>query len=188
MFIHLKNQEEIMDLHGTTILAVRKHKEVAIASDGQISLGNTVIKSSAKKLRTIADGKIIAGFAGSTADALTLYERLEAKLEHYKYQLARACVELAKDWRTDKYLRKLEAMMIVVDKTSLFILSGNGDVIEPEDGIAAIGSGGNFARAAAKALLEAKEYDAEKIVKRAMSIAADICVFSNHTLTLETIK
>ena len=177
-----------MYLHGTTILAVRKRKEVTIASDGQISLGNTIIKSSAKKLRTLADGKIIAGFAGSTADALTLYERLEAKLEYYKYQLARACVELAKDWRTDKYLRRLEAMMIVVDKSSLFILSGNGDVIEPEDGIAAIGSGGNFARAAAKALIEIKDYDTEKIVKNAMSIAADICVFSNYTLTVETIK
>lgn len=177
-----------MDLHGTTILAVKKEKKVAIASDGQISLGPTVIKSSAKKIRTIAQGKIIAGFAGSTADALTLYERLEAKLEHYKLQLPRACVELAKDWRTDKYLRKLEAMMIVTDKNSLFILSGNGDVIEPEDGIAAIGSGGNFARAAAKALINVKDYDVEKIVKTAMSIAADICVFSNHSLTIETIK
>ena len=177
-----------MDLHGTTILAVKKDNKVAIASDGQISLGNTVIKGSAKKLRTIANGKIIAGFAGSTADALTLYERLEAKLEHYKHQLARACVELAKDWRTDKYLRRLEAMMIVVDKTSLFIISGNGDVIEPEDGIAAIGSGGNFARAAAKALIDVKGYDVEKIVKTSMSIAADICVFSNHNLTLQTIN
>jgi ATP-dependent HslUV protease, peptidase subunit HslV len=177
-----------MDLHGTTILAVRKNKEVAIASDGQISLGNTILKGTAKKIRVIADKKIVAGFAGSTADALTLYERLEGKLEHYKYQLARACVELAKDWRTDKYLRRLEAMMIVANKESLFILSGNGDVIEPEDGIAAIGSGGNFARAAAKALMNVKGHDAEKIVRDSMSIAADICVFSNHSLTLETIK
>jgi ATP-dependent HslUV protease subunit HslV len=177
-----------MQLHGTTILAVRKNKEVAIASDGQISLGNTVIKSTARKIRTIADGRIIAGFAGSTADALTLYERLESKLEHYKYQLPRACVELAKDWRTDKYLRRLEAMMIVVDKENSFILSGNGDVIEPEDGIAAIGSGGNYARSAAKALIDVKGYDAEKIVRNSMAIAADICVFSNHNITLETIK
>ncbi len=177
-----------MDLHGTTILAVRKNKEVTIASDGQISLGPTIIKGTAKKLRSIANGKIVAGFAGSTADALTLYERLEGKLEHYKHQLARACVELAKDWRTDKYLRRLEAMMIVVDKDCLFILSGNGDVIEPEDGIAAIGSGGNYARAAAKALIDVKDYNSEKIVRRAMSVAADICVFSNHNLTIETIK
>lgn len=172
----------------TTILAVMKNKEVAIASDGQISLGNSVMKSTARKIRTMADGKISAGFAGSTADALTLYERLESKLEHYKYQLARSCVELAKDWRTDKYLRKLEAMMIVADKESLFIISGNGDVIEPEDGIAAIGSGGNFARAAAKALIDVKDYDAEKIVRKSMAIAGDICVFSNHNLTIETIK
>lgn len=177
-----------MDLHGTTILAVRKNKEVAIASDGQVSLGNTVLKSTARKIRVIADKKIVAGFAGSTADALTLYERLEGKLEQYKYQLARACVELTKDWRTDKYLRRLEAMMIVADKDSLFILSGNGDVIEPEDCIAAIGSGGNFARAAAKALINVNGYDAEKIVRDSMSIAADICVFTNHSLTLETIK
>jgi ATP-dependent HslUV protease subunit HslV len=177
-----------MDIHGTTILAVRKNKEVVIASDGQISLGNSIMKSTAKKIRSMGDGRIAAGFAGSTADALTLYERLESKLEHYKYQLARACVELAKDWRTDKYLRRLEAMMIVVDKESLFILSGNGDVIEPEDGIAAIGSGGNYARSAAKALIDVKDYDAEKIVRKSMSIAADLCVFSNHNLTLETIK
>ena len=177
-----------MDLHSTTILAVRKDKELSMASDGQVSLGNTIMKSTAKKIRIMAEGKIIAGFAGSTADAFTLYERLESKLEQYKYQLTRACVELAKDWRTDKYLRRLEAMMIVADRDTMFILSGNGDVIEPEDGIAAIGSGGMFARSAAKALIDIKGYDAEKIVRKSMSIAADICVFSNHNLTLETIK
>ena len=177
-----------MDLHGTTILAVRKDNQLAMASDGQISLGNTVMKSTAKKIRIMGEGKIIAGFAGSTADALTLYERLESKLEHYKYQLARACVELAKDWRTDKYLRRLEAMMIVADHETTLVLSGNGDVIEPENGIAAIGSGGVFARSAAQALIDVEGYDAEKIVRKSMSIAADICVFSNHNLTLETIK
>jgi ATP-dependent HslUV protease subunit HslV len=177
-----------MDIHSTTILAVRKDKVLAMASDGQVSLGNTVMKSTAKKIRIMAEGKIIAGFAGSTADAFTLYERLESKLEHYKYQLTRACVELAKDWRTDKYLRRLEAMMIVADHETTFILSGNGDVIEPEDGIAAIGSGGVYARSAAKALIDVEGYDAEKIVRKSMSIAADICVFSNHNLTLETIK
>ncbi len=177
-----------MSLHGTTILSVRKDKAVAIAADGQVSLGNTVFKSTAKKLRSIADGKIYAGFAGSTADALTLYERLEGKLEKYNFSLTRACVELAKDWRTDKYLRKLEAMMIIVDATTSLILSGTGDVIEPEDGIAAIGSGGAYAKSAAKALLDVEQYNAEQIAKKAMNIAADICVYSNHNIIIETIN
>jgi len=177
-----------MSMHGTTILSVRKGKKVAIAADGQVSLGNTVIKATAKKLRSLADGKILAGFAGSTADALTLYEMLEGKLEKYNYQLTRACVELAKDWRTDKYLRKLEAMMIVVDQNSSFILTGNGDVLEPENGIAAIGSGGDYAKAAASALLSIDGYDAEDIVKKSMSIAGDMCVFTNHNVTLEVLN
>lgn len=176
-----------MTLHGTTILSVRKDKKVAIAADGQVSLGDTIFKTTAKKLRPLADGKIFAGFAGSTADALTLYERLEGKLEKYNFSLARACVELAKDWRTDKYLRRLEAMMIVIDKESSFILTGTGDVFEPEDGIASIGSGGTYAKAAAKALLDVEGYDATMIAKKAMMIAADICVYSNHNITIETI-
>ena len=175
-------------IRSTTILAVKKGNMVAIASDGQVSLGNTVVKATANKLRTINNGSIVAGFAGSAADGLTLFERLEAKIDHYKQQLARACVELAKDWRTDKYLRKLEAMMIVADKDQIFIISGNGDLIEPEDGIAAIGSGGTYALAASKALLPIESYDAEQIVRKSMSIAADICVFSNHNFTLKTIK
>lgn len=177
-----------MSLHGTTILSVRKGKEVAIAADGQVSLGNTIFKSTAKKLRSIAKGRIFAGFAGSTADALTLYERLEGKLEAYNFSLARACVELAKEWRTDKYLRKLEAMMIIVDSTTSLILSGTGDVIEPEDGIAAIGSGGCYAKAAAKALIDVEQYGAAEIAKKAMNIAADICVYSNHNIRMETIS
>lgn len=174
--------------HGTTILCVRKGKQVTIGADGQVSLGQTVIKSSAKKLRTMAGGTIIAGFAGSTADALTLFERLEAKLEKHTNQLVRACVELAKDWRTDKYLRRLEAMMIVADASTTLMLTGTGDVLEPEDGIAAIGSGGNYALAAARALTEVKSSTAESVVKKAMAIAADICVYTNHNLTLESIE
>ena len=174
-----------MEFHGTTILSVRKNGEVAIGADGQVSLGNTVIKSSAKKLRTLLSGKILAGFAGSTADALTLYERLEAKLEKHAGQLPRACVELAKDWRTDKYLRKLEAMLIVVDKANSLLISGNGDVLEPEDGVVAIGSGGNYALAAARALLSIPDLSAEEIVKRSLNIAADICVFTNNNIITE---
>ena len=175
-----------MDLHGTTILAVRKNKEVAIASDGQISLGNTILKGTAKKIRVIADKKIVAGFAGSTADALTLYERLEGKLEHYKYQLARACVELAKDWRTDKYLRRLEALMLVADKDKSFVITGQGDVLEPEYGVVAIGSGGNYALAAARAMMDSDK-SAEDVARDAMAIAADICVYTNGKLTVEAI-
>jgi len=177
-----------MLLHGTTILSVRKGKKVSIAADGQVSLGNTIFKATAKKLRILAGGKILAGFAGSTADALTLYEMLEGKLEKYNFQLTRSCVELAKDWRTDKYLRKLEAMMIVVDKDTSLILTGTGDVLEPENGVAAIGSGGVYAKSAACALLDVEGYDAEDIVRKSMKVAADICVFSNHNITIETLE
>lgn len=174
-------------LYGTTILSVRKDGKVTIAGDGQVSLGNTVIKSSARKIRKLANGTIIAGFAGATADAFTLFERLETKLEKHPGQLTRACVELAKDWRTDKYLRRLEAMMIVIDKETSLVLTGTGDVLEPEDGIVAIGSGGNYALAAAKALYKNKKDSAETIVKEAMKIASDICVFTNNNLTIETL-
>jgi ATP-dependent HslUV protease subunit HslV len=174
-------------LHGTTILSVRKDGKVAIASDGQISFGPTILKASAKKIRSMAGGSIMAGFAGSTADALTLFERLDAKLEKHPGQLTRACVELAKDWRTDKYLRRLEAMLIVVSKNETLILTGNGDVIDPEDGIAAIGSGGNFALSAARALIDSN-HTAEEIVRRSMKIAAGICVYSNENITLEVLE
>ncbi len=173
--------------HGTTILCVRKGAKIAIGGDGQVSLGHTVIKSSARKIRELADGKIIAGFAGATADAFTLFERLEGKLEKHPGQLTRACVELAKDWRTDRYLQRLEAMMIVADASVSLILSGTGDVLEPEDGIAGIGSGGNYALAAARALADREDMDAETIVRRAMKIAADICVYTNENLTLATL-
>ena len=171
--------------HGTTILSVRKGNQAVIAADGQVSIGPTIVKSSAKKLRTLSNGKILAGFAGSTADALTLFERLEAKLEKHAGQLTRSCVELAKDWRTDKFLRRLEAMMIVLDKETTLIITGLGDVLEPEDGVAAIGSGGNYALSAARALMPIKTLDAEEIVKRSMNIAADICVYSNHNIKIE---
>jgi len=174
--------------HGTTIVSVRKNGEVVVAGDGQVSLGQTVIKPNAKKVRRLgSDGAVIAGFAGSTADAFTLFERLEAKLERFPGQLTRAAVELAKDWRQDRYLRRLEAMMIVADATTTLILTGTGDVLEPNDGIAAIGSGGNFALAAARALADSA-HDAEAIARRAMKIAADICVYTNENLTLEVIK
>ena len=173
--------------HGTTILGVKKGGKAVIAGDGQVSLGNTVIKPNAKKVRRLgADGKVIGGFAGATADAFTLFERLERKLEQYNGQLMRAAVELAKDWRTDKYLRNLEAMMIVADKDVTLILTGNGDVLEPASGVAAIGSGGNFALAAASALFDYEE-DAETIARKAMKIAAEICVYTNENLTVETI-
>ena len=175
-------------IYGTTILSVRKGGKVVVAGDGQVSLGHTVMKSSARKVRKLADGKILAGFAGATADAFTLFERLEQKLEKYPNQLQRACVELAKDWRTDRYLRKLEAMMIVVDSDVSLILSGTGDVIEPEDGILAIGSGGNYALSAARALVDEKGMTADKIAKKAMKIAGDICIYTNHNLTIETLK
>lgn len=173
-------------IYGTTILCVRKGKDIVIAGDGQVSLGPTVIKSSANKIRRIASGDIVAGFAGSTADAFTLFERLEAKLEKHPKQLVRAAVELAKDWRTDKYLRKLEAMMIVANKENTLIITGMGDVMEPEDGIAAIGSGGNYALAAARALKDQK-ISAEDTVRKAMKIAADICVYTNNNLSVEKV-
>jgi ATP-dependent HslUV protease, peptidase subunit HslV len=174
--------------HGTTILGVKKGGKTVIAGDGQVSMGNTVMKPNAKKVRRIgADGKVIGGFAGATADAFTLFERLEKKLEQYNGQLLRAAVELAKDWRTDKYLRNLEALMIVADADQMLILTGNGDVLEPEGGIAAIGSGGNYALSAAKALAEYEE-DPEVLARRAMAIAAEVCVFTNDRITIETIE
>lgn len=172
-------------LYGTTILSVRKGNEVVIIGDGQVSLGHTVMKSTAKKIRELADGSIIGGFAGATADAFTLFERLEAKLDKHPGQLTRSCVELAKDWRTDKYLRKLEAMMIVVDKNVSLIISGTGDVIEPEDGVLAIGSGGNYALSAARALIDVPNLSAEEVARKAMKIAADICVYTNHNVVLK---
>lgn len=172
--------------HGTTILSVRRGGKVVVIGDGQVSMGQTVMKPNARKVRTLGDGKVIAGFAGATADAFTLFERLEKKLEQYSGQLTRAAVELAKDWRTDKYLRNLEALMIVADETTLLVLTGNGDVLEPEAGIAAIGSGGNYALAAAKAI-ELYEADAEVIARKAMQVAADICVFTNDRVTVEIV-
>jgi ATP-dependent HslUV protease, peptidase subunit HslV len=174
--------------HGTTILGVRKGGKTVIAGDGQVTMGNTVMKPNAKKVRRIgSDGKVIGGFAGATADAFTLFERLEKKLEQYNGQLLRAAVELAKDWRTDKYLRNLEALMIVADTEQMLILTGNGDVLEPEGGIAAIGSGGNYALSAAKALAD-YEQDPEVLARRAMQIAAEVCVFTNDRVTIETIE
>ena len=171
--------------HATTILCVRKNNAVCMGGDGQVSFGQTVMKGNAKKLRRMAKGDVIAGFAGSTADALTLFERLDAKLEQYPSQLARAAVELAKDWRTDRYLRKLEAMMIVADKNVSLLISGNGDVLEPEDNILAIGSGGSYALAAARALNGVDDMDAKTVVQRSMKIAGDICVYTNHHLSIE---
>jgi ATP-dependent HslUV protease subunit HslV len=173
--------------HGTTILGVKRDGRTVIAGDGQVSMGNTVMKPNARKVRRIGkEGKVIGGFAGATADAFTLFERLEKKLEQHHGQLMRAAVELAKDWRTDKYLRNLEALMIVADAEVMLILTGNGDVLEPEAGIAAIGSGGNYALAAARALAE-YEPDPETLARRAMAIAAEVCVFTNDRLTVETI-
>ncbi len=172
--------------HGTTILSVRKGGRVVIVGDGQVSQGSTVMKPNARKVRPLGDGSVIAGFAGATADAFTLFERLEAKLERHQGQLLRAAVELAKDWRTDKFLRNLEAMLIVADKTTTLIVTGNGDVLEPEAGIAAIGSGGNFALAAARALND-YEPDAETMCRKAMAIAAELCVYTNDRLTLEAL-
>lgn len=174
-------------MHGTTIVTVRKGNKVVIAGDGQVSLGQTIMKGNARKVRRIGKGgSVIAGFAGATADAFTLLERLEAKLEQYPDQLTRACVELAKDWRTDRYLRRLEAMMLVADKQVSLALTGTGDVLEPEFGVMAIGSGGNYALAAARALIDT-DIDAEAIARKAMTIAADICVYTNHSILVETI-
>jgi ATP-dependent HslUV protease subunit HslV len=182
----------LIQWHGTTIIGVKKNGRTVIAGDGQVSMGNTVMKPNARKVRRIGAldesgrGKVIAGFAGATADAFTLFERLERKLEQHRGQLMRAAVELAKDWRTDKYLRNLEALMIVADAETMLILTGNGDVLEPEGGIAAIGSGGNYALAAARALTDYED-DAEKIARRAMQVAAEVCVFTNDRVTLEEI-
>jgi ATP-dependent HslUV protease subunit HslV len=173
--------------HATTILMVRKGGRVVIGGDGQVSLGQTVIKGNARKVRRLGKGDVIAGFAGATADAFTLFERLEAKLEQYPGQLTRACVELAKDWRTDRYLRRLEAMMLVADKAAGLVLTGTGDVLEPEGGVMAIGSGGNYALAAARALADT-DLDAEAIVRKAMAIAAEICVYTNANLVIESIE
>ncbi len=172
--------------HGTTILSVRKANQVVIAGDGQVTMGNSVVKANARKVRFLSSGNVIVGFAGATADAFTLFERLEAKLEQHSGQLQRACVELAKDWRTDKYLRKLEAMMAVVDRNTSLILTGSGDVLEPQDGIIGIGSGGNFALSAARALIDL-DFSAEEIARRSMKIAADLCIYTNHSIVLEKI-
>ncbi|MEQ9691638.1 MAG: ATP-dependent protease subunit HslV [Bauldia litoralis] len=172
--------------HGTTILSVRKGGKVVIAGDGQVSVGQTVMKSNARKVRPLGKSGVIAGFAGATADAFTLFERLEAKLDQYPNQLLRACVELAKDWRTDKYLRRLEAMMLVADASTTLVVTGIGDVLEPEGGVAGIGSGGNYALAAARALVDT-DMDAEAIARKAMKIAGDICVYTNGNLTIETL-
>ncbi len=173
--------------YGTTIIAVRKNNKVVLAGDGQVTLGNQVLKSNARKVRRLSDGKVIVGFAGATADAFTLFERLEAKLEKHPGQLMRACVELAKDWRTDRYLRRLEAMMAVADRDVSLILSGTGDVLEPSDGLIGIGSGGAFALAAARALIDREDMDAEAIARKAMRIAADICIYTNNELVVETL-
>jgi ATP-dependent HslUV protease subunit HslV len=171
--------------HGTTILCVRKGDAVVIAGDGQVSMGDTVVKANACKIRRLGDGRILAGFAGATADAFTLFERLEAKLERHAGQLTRACVELAKDWRTDRYLRRLEALMAVADRTASLLISGTGDVLEPDDGLIGIGSGGNYALAAARALIDIDSLDAEAVARKAMAVAANICVYTNETVSLE---
>jgi ATP-dependent HslUV protease subunit HslV len=181
------NSSKDLTWHGTTILSVRKDGLVVIAGDGQVSLGPTILKGNAIKVRRLIDGSVIAGFAGATADALTLFERLEGKLEQYPNQLSRACVELAKEWRTDKYLRRLEAMMAVADKNVSLILTGTGDVMEPEDGLIGIGSGGAYALSAARALMDQK-MDAEQIARKALDIASDICVYTNKNVIVESIK
>ena len=176
------------DMHGTTIISVRRDNQVAIGGDGQVTLGNCVMKGSAKKVRKLYQGKILAGFAGGTADAFTLFERFEAKLEKHQGQLLRSAVELAKDWRTDRMLRSLEAMLAVSDLTTSLIITGNGDVIEPEDGLIAIGSGGGYAQAAAKALIINSDLNAEQIVKASLTIAGDICIYTNQNHTIETLN
>jgi ATP-dependent HslUV protease subunit HslV len=185
----MSDQSKNITLHGTTILCLKKGTEIVIAADGQVSFGNNVLKSTARKLRTMLDNKIVAGFAGSTADALTLFEKLEGKLEKYENNLVRSSVELAKDWRGDKYLRKLEAMMIVADKDNILIITGNGDVLEPENNIASIGSGGFYALSAARGIMSTENtLSAEEIAIKAMNIAADICVYSNHNIIIERVK
>ena len=186
----LKNQfgENLFNWHATTILCLRKHADVVVAGDGQVSMGDTIVKSNALKTRRLASGSVITGFAGATADAFTLFERLEAKLEEFPSQLTRACVELAKDWRTDRYLRRLEALMAVADVNVSLIVSGTGDVLEPEDGIIGIGSGGNYALAAARALIDRDDLDGETIARRAMEIAASICVYTNDNIIIEKLE
>lgn len=174
-----------MDYHGTTILSVRRNAKVVIGGDGQVSFGNTVMKANARKVRRLYKDQVLAGFAGGTADAFTLFERFEGKLDKHQGNLARAAVELAKDWRTDRVLRRLEALLGVADRTTSLIISGNGDVIEPEGGLIAIGSGGPYAQAAARALLDHTELDARAVVERALAIAADICIYTNHNVSLE---
>jgi ATP-dependent HslUV protease subunit HslV len=183
----MSDRNPVATWHGTTILSVRKGSQVVMIGDGQVSLGDTVVKGAARKVRRLGDGSVVAGFAGATADAFTLFERLEAKLEQYPGQLTRACVELAKDWRTDRYLRRLEAMMLVADKDVSLTLTGTGDVLEPDDGVMAIGSGGNYALAAARALYPLDAMSADEIASRAMTIAAQICVYTNANFTLEKI-
>ena len=177
----------MQQFRGTTILSVRRNGVVAVGGDGQVSMGNTVMKGNARKVRRLYDGKVVAGFAGGTADAFTLFERFEAKLQQHG-NLTRAAIELAKDWRTDRMLRRLEALLCVADRDKSFVISGNGDVIEPENDLMAIGSGGPYAQAAARALLENTELDAEAIVRTALGIAADICVFTNHNIVVETLS
>lgn len=189
--IFTQSKGDIMDnqtpsLRGTTILCVRKDDSVVVAGDGQVTFGNTVLKSNARKLRRLGNGNIVAGFAGATADAFTLFERLEEKIDKHSGRLTRACVELAKDWRTDRYLRKLEAMMIVADKDSTLVLTGNGDVLEPQNGVIGIGSGGAYAQAAALALIDT-DMTALEIVEKAMNIAADICIYTNHNIITESL-
>ena len=183
--LRMQSQSDLW--HGTTILTVRKGGAVAIGGDGQVSIGQTIVKANAKKVRRVGKGDVIGGFAGATADAFTLFERLEGKLEQYPGQLTRAAVELAKDWRTDRYLRRLEAMMIVADANVSLVLTGTGDVLEPEAGVAGIGSGGNYALAAARALLDGP-LNSEAIVRKSLDIAADICVYTNRNVTIETLK
>jgi len=181
------NQRPYFDPHGTTILGVRRNGAIALGGDGQVTLGNTVMKGSAHKVRRLADGKVLAGFAGGTADAFTLFERFEGKLEKYG-NLTRAAIELAKDWRSDRYLRRLEALLLVGDPDKLFVISGNGDVIEPDHDVAAIGSGGQYALAAARALLEASPLEARSIVEHSLNIAADICIYTNRNIVIEELR
>lgn len=183
----MSDQQSKIEWHGTTILCVRKNNRVAIAGDGQVTMGSVRVKSNARKVRQLIPGKVIAGFAGATADAMTLFERLESKLEQYPDQLMRACVELAKEWRTDKYLRKLEAMMAVADRSVSLILTGNGDVLEPEDGLIGIGSGGSFALSAARALIDHPDISAEEIAQKSLKIAAQICIYTNDNILIESL-
>ncbi len=181
------NERAHFDPHGTTILGVRRNGVIALGGDGQVTLGNTVMKGNARKVRRLAEGKVLAGFAGGTADAFTLFERFEGKLEKYG-NVTRAAIELAKDWRSDRYLRRLEALLLVGDPDRLLVISGNGDVIEPEYDVAAIGSGGQYALAAARALLEASELDARSIVERSLNIAAEICIYTNRNIVVEELR